>query len=182
MHCPLGKCLLWLPGDDKDIANPLGCREQRTICNLFSWYNFLRSWAAVVLHPAGVHSIRLNDLNVCKLFLLFLCLFPFFFQHLNLLYMPLLSILIAYSLLCFLSEISLSIIFPLIDLLQFDYFHQLNNMCVREPLWKLHAQINSCCQSLVMHTIFLVLCLGCVLNIRFLFWHGSLLLFKVLFV
>ena len=109
------------PGDDKNIANLFHCREWGKICNLFALYNFLRWWTAGVLCHAGVHSISFNDLNICKLFSFSFCLFPFFFQTLNLLPIPLLLILIFYSLQCFLLDIPLSIIFPLIDLMQFDF-------------------------------------------------------------
>ena len=110
------------PGDDKGI--------------FISLSYFLRPWAAGVLCPAGVHSISFNDLKICKFIFLLFCSFPFFFQALNLLSIPLLSILIVYSLLSFLLEISLSIIFLLIDLLQF-IFSIHNTVCMSgNQLWE----------------------------------------------
>ena len=98
VHCALGKCLVWPPGDDKGIASLLSCREWGTICNLFLYIISWDQWFAGVLCPAGVHpSVSMTSKSV--ICFPFLCPIPFFFKTLDLFSISLLSKLSLFSIL-----------------------------------------------------------------------------------
>ena len=135
--------LVWLPGDDKGIANLLSCREWGAIYNLFLYIISWDQCVAGVLCPARVHpSVSMTSKSViCSPFL---CPIPFFFKTLDLFSIPLLSILSLFSALLSPWKF-LSIFFTLSDLLQF-IFSTYRTICMSEnQLWKLHVQIKPCC-------------------------------------
>ena len=136
------------PGNDKNIANLLSCREWGTICNLFL---YVISWD----HELLVYSVLQGYTRSVSMTSKSVHLFSFSSDHFLSSYKPLIFFLSLFF-------------FLLIDLLWFIFFIH-RTICVSgNQLQKLHMQINPCCQSLVMPTAFWVLSLGCVLTVRFL--------------
>ena len=142
-----------------------------TICNLFSIHNF---WD----HELVVYSVLQGYIPSVSMTSISINYFPFLLSISFLLSNPKSSLYpSSFNSYCLFSSVLSPWIFFIYHLSSHwpvALFSIYRTICMSgNQLWKLHTQINPCCQSLLMPTSFWVLSLGCILTIKFLFWQRT---------
>ena len=143
------------PGDDKGIDNLPSCSEWGTVCNIFL---YIISWDHELLVcsvlQGYIPSVSMTSTSMIIFLFLLSISFPF-----SIPWIFFLSLFVQFLLPVFFYAFSLKFhllsSFLLLTCCIFSIYRTISMS--GNQLWKLHMQINPCCQSLVMPITFWVL-------------------------